>query len=532
MRTSPSFLWPSALVMIVAAPGVLAAPIDTAAEVAGIETAAQERTKVLLEPRTKLEEQFKAALKKLGEKVRATEDVEGELAALRALSELEAGTLVPGKIEHPGVAGLAKIHAEERRKLMEAAEPALKKVRDDQIAALVALGVNLENAGMFQDAKAVAAVKEAVEKGSAARMEVAMGYLEMPAAMRLRRKTEDRERMIQEAGGSVNSEQAVLQGLRWLKETQNADGSWTGSNQCAMTGFALLALLGHGESPGSAEFGETCLKGIQFLVNRAKAKDGVMDSSGDKLQFPYEHAIATQALAEALIFCENESVAVPGLRDAVFKAGQFIISNQHESGGWDYGYSETGARGGDLSVTSWQIGALAACQKSGVPLRNLTLCMRRALDYVEAKQGEDGGFGYEGPRDRPAPNGYQTLTGAGVFCLQLWDKKTAQTAQRGLRYIDSKSRFHFNGEDCDLYGLHYEALAMRQDGGKEGRKWHLFQARVMPQLIENQNPDGSWKAPGGGKKPNAVAAAFTSNVHYRNCLCLLILESYYRIVPE
>ena len=54
----------------------------------------------------------------------------------------------------------------------------------------------------------------------------------------------------------------------------------------------------------------------------------------------------------------------------------------------------------------------------------------------------------------------------------------------------------------------------------------------MPQLIENQNPDGSWKVPGGGKKPNAVAAAFTSNVHYRNCLCLLILESYYRIVPE
>jgi hypothetical protein len=54
----------------------------------------------------------------------------------------------------------------------------------------------------------------------------------------------------------------------------------------------------------------------------------------------------------------------------------------------------------------------------------------------------------------------------------------------------------------------------------------------MPQLIENQNPDGSWKAPGGGKKPNAVAAAFTSNVHYRNCLCLLILQSYYRIVPE
>lgn len=532
MRKFQLFLSSSALVMIVAAPGVLAAPIDTAAEVAGIETAAQERTKVLLEPRTKLEEQFKVALKKLGEQARETEDVEGELAALRALSELEAGTLVPGKIGHPGVAGLAKIHAEESRKLTEAAEPGLKQVRQDHIAALVALGVNLENAGMFQDAKAVAAVKEAVEKGSAARMEVAMGYLDMPAAMRLRRKAEDRERMIHEAGGSVDSEQAVLQGLRWLKETQNEDGSWTGSSQCAMTGLALLALLGHGESPGSAEFGETCLKGIQFLVKRGEAKDGVLSSSGEKTHLPYEHAIATQALAEALIYCENESVAVPGLRLMVLKAGQFIVSNQHESGGWDYGYDEQGARGGDLSVTSWQIGALSACRRSEARPHNLTRCMRKALEYVEARQGEGGGFGYAGKGDSHAPNGYHTLTGAGVFCLQQWDMGRSEIAQRGLRYLDSKSRFHFGGEDCDLYGLYHEALAMRQDGGKEGKKWHLFQARVMPQLVENQQPDGSWKAPGGGKKPNAVAAAFTSNVHYRNCLCLLILESYYRIVPE
>ena len=223
---------------------------------------------------------------------------------------------------------------------------------------------------------------------------------------------------------------------------------------------------------------------------------------------------------------------MPDLREMVLNAGQFIVNNQHETGGWDYGYNEAGARGGDLSVTSWQICALAACKKSVVPIKNMTKALRNALEYVEAKQGDDGGFGYEGPRDRPAPNGYQTLTGAGVFCLQLWSKSGSESAQRGLRYIDSKSRFNFNAEDCDLYGLNYEALATRQDGGKGGKKWNLFQARVMPQLIETQNPDGSWKVPGGGKKPNAVRAEFISNVHYRNCLCLLILESYYRIVPE
>lgn len=529
MKTSPSFLWPSALVMIVAAPEAKAAPIHTAAELAKIQTAAEERTKALLEPREKLEEQFKAALKKLGEKARETGDVAGELAVVRALNDLEAGTLAPGEIEHPGVAALAKIHAEESRKLFEAATAELAKVREEQLAAMADLGLKLEAAGMFQDAKAVAAAKEALEKGDGALMAAVTGYLEMPAALRFRRKAEDRERLIREAGGSIESEEAVLRGLRWLKETQNADGSWTGSNQCAMTGFALLALLGHGESPNSPEFGETCLKGIQFLVKRAKMKNGVMESSGDKLQFPYEHAIATQALAEALIFCENESVAVPDLREMVLNAGQFIINNQHESGGWDYGYSEAGARGGDLSISSWQIAALAACQKSRAPLKNLMLCMRRALDYVESRQGADGGFGYAGKGDSPAPNGYHTLTGAGMFCLQLWNKESAGSVRSGATYLGNKSRFNFHGEDCDLYGQFFESAAMLLRGGDA---WKLHQARVMPQLIENQNPDGSWRAPGGGKKPNAVAAAFVGNVHYRNCLCLLILESYYRIVLE
>lgn len=189
MRTSPLFLWPAALVMIVAAPAMQAAPIHTAAELAKIQTAAEERTKALLEPREKLEEQFKAALKKLGEKARETGDVEGELAVLRALNDLEAGTLAPGEIEHPGVAGLAKIHAEESRKLFEAATAELAEVREEQLAAMADLGLKLEAAGMFQDAKAVAAAKEALEKGDGALMAAVTGYLEMPASMRFRRKS-------------------------------------------------------------------------------------------------------------------------------------------------------------------------------------------------------------------------------------------------------------------------------------------------------------------------------------------------------
>ncbi len=527
MRIPPTFLWPAALVMMVAASAVQAAPIHTAAELAKIQTAADERTKALLEPRTKLDEQFKAALKKFGEKARATGDVAGELDALRALNDLEAGTLVPGQIEHPGVAGLAKIHAEESRKLVAVAMPGLQQIRVEKLAALRKLARRLEDAGMFEDAKALAPTIAGVEEEVKSPPEVGV-FMTLPRSMRFRTE-EKRRQMISLEGGTMESEEAVLKGLRWLKATQNADGSWTGGNQCAMTGLALLAYLGHSETPLSEEFGDSCLRAITFLIDRGMSKDGVMASSGEKNHLPYEHAIATYALAEAVAFCEQVNISIPNLPEVTLKAGQFIINNQHESGGWDYGYDEASGRGGDLSISSWQIMALAACREAGLPLKNLEPCIKRALDYVENRQDSSGGFGYAGKGDSHAPNGYHTLTGAGMLCLQMWNKVSAGSVRSGAKYLEKKSRFDFSGEDCDLYGHYFEALAMRLRGGDA---WKLHQARVMPQLIENQNPDGSWKMPGGGKKPNAVAAAFTSNVHYRNCLCILILESYYRVVLE
>lgn len=518
-----------AVAVVVMAAQAAVAGIDTAAEVAKIETAAEERTRALLEPRAKLDEKFKAALKKLEEKARATEDVAGELAVVRALNDLDAGTLDPGKIEHPGVAGLAKIHAEESRKLAEAAAPGLRQARMDQLVALRKLEKRLGNAGMTVDAKALAPVIARVEDEIASPPEETVAFFRpLPKSMRFR-NAEERMRMIELGGGSVESEEAVLKGLRWLKSTQNEDGSWMNHNQCSMTGLALLAYFGHCETPLSEEFGDSCLRAITFLVSRGMAKDGVLDSSGDKNQLPYEHAIATQALAEALAWCGQLNLNIPNLPEVTRKAGQFIVSNQHETGGWDYGYAEESGRGGDLSISSWQIMAVAACRDAGVPLKNLEPCIRRALDYVEARQGADGGFGYTGKGDSNAANGYHTLTGAGMISLQRWGKSSAASVRNGAKYIEKNSRFNYNGEDCDLYGHYYESLAMRQRGGDA---WKLYQARVMPQLIESQQEDGSWKAPGGGKKPNAVAPLYTSNVHYRNCLCLLILESYYRIVPE
>jgi hypothetical protein len=353
------------------------------------------------------------------------------------------------------------------------------------------------------------------------------GFGNIPATMRKRCSPEDRMARLTENGGTPQCEEAVLKGLRWLKSTQNPDGSWTGSNQCAMTGLALLAYLGHCETPLSEEFGDSCLKAITFLVNHGMAKNGTLWSTGEKNHFPYEHAIAAYALGEAATFCKQLNINVPNLLDVTQKAGQFIIDNQNKNGGWAYGYAQEGGHT-DLSVSAWQIQALKACKHTGLEFKDLSKTIRNALKYVEERQSSDGGFGYVGKGDSHAPNGYLTLTGAGMLCLQMWDKGSSSPVRDGGKYIQKNSKFGYNTADCDLYGHYYEGQAMMNRGADY---WKKYNAMFRDEVINNQNGDGSWKGVGGGQKINAVGATFTGNVHYRTCLCILMLEVYYRFLP-
>jgi hypothetical protein len=93
--------------------------------------------------------------------------------------------------------------------------------------------------------------------------------------------------------------------------------------------------------------------------------------------------------------------------------------------------------------------------------------------------------------------------------------------------MSKQSRFEYNTSFADLYGHFFESQAMLNRGGEQ---WRRYSAMTLDQLLVNQNPDGSWKAPGGGRIIRAVAPMF-QNAHYRTCLCTLMLEVYYRYLP-
>jgi hypothetical protein len=103
----------------------------------------------------------------------------------------------------------------------------------------------------------------------------------------------------------------------------------------------------------------------------------------------------------------------------------------------------------------------------------------------------------------------------------MWNQANSSAARKGLNHIAKNTKFGYNTKFCDLYGHYYECRAMKIGGGE---LWKKYRSTLLKELLENQSSDGSWPPPGGGHKPRAVAPMFIQDIHYRTCLCLLILE--------
>ena len=344
-----------------------------------------------------------------------------------------------------------------------------------------------------------------------------------PMAWKVRSDQAMREDRIATLGGEVKSEEAVLNALRWLKKTQSVDGSW-GPKKVAYTGLALQCFSGRGFSPLSEEFGECYTAGLTYLANISMKNKGRMaDNLADK-HWPYEHAIATEAVVEGFMICKLLGINFPNLEQAAQNGVQWIIDNQHKSGGWDYSYDETGARGGDLSISSWHINALHAARVAKIEARNMKVCMAKARQYVAARQASNGGFGYQGKTPVGSSNGHFTLTGAGVRALQICDlakgvSASSKEERKGIRHLVKEAKFDWENGPANLYELYHNCRALARRGGDA---WQACQKQWRDELVAHQSEDGSWS------KPAKPGIGNSGDAIYNTCLATLILESYYR----
>lgn len=345
-----------------------------------------------------------------------------------------------------------------------------------------------------------------------------------------------RAALVEAYGGTVESEAAVNNGLKWLVAHQLRDGSWNfnhtreacgddcthpgnnGQNTVAATSFALLCFLGAGHTHLEGDYQEVVASGLQYLLGKIEMGDYGADlreiTTGNSGM--YSQGLATIALCEAYGLSEDRHLK----QQAQFAVNFVCNAQDPRNGGWRYTFRpEDGV--GDVSVTGWQVMALTSARMSDlrVPLRN----RQQATRFLNSVQAGAGGFyGYTGPGRKPS------TTAVGLLCRMYlgWDSDHPGIIE-GVQALAQRGP-----SPVDMYYNYYATQVMHHWGGGDWDRWN----RVMrEQLVESQdreghaagswspvNPDGSQRDPHGAAPGGRL---------YATAMAILTLEVYYRHLP-
>jgi hypothetical protein len=195
----------------------------------------------------------------------------------------------------------------------------------------------------------------------------------------------------------------------------------------------------------------------------------------------------------------------------------FIVSAQHEGGGWRYSPGQAG----DTSVTGWHIMALKSAQMAGLDVPEIT--MKKAQRYLDSCCApSDEGYGYVGPGSTP------TMTAVGLLCrqyLQSWGPQNI----RLIKAIDNhiKPQMGPGGPRKHIYLYYYATQVMHHFGGEAWKQWNepMREFLVNTQDKNPKSPQfGSWPAASDAHGASGGRLMITS-------LNLLTLEVYYRHLP-
>jgi hypothetical protein len=356
------------------------------------------------------------------------------------------------------------------------------------------------------------------------------------------------DRLKKFAGGyGEQVESAVLRALEWLASQQKPGGEWgdiskhnqtwhsrkwtssMGNDQrtARLTALCLLAFLAHGETPQSAQFGDTVQRAIEYLLAQQNPETGLFvplaesrpEKSGEDLGV-YAHAQATYALAEAYALTR-----APALKRPVEQGLQVIINGQLENGAWGNWYEQNIA---DASATSWQIQALKAAAAAGIQMPALDVAMQKASGGVNYLYKGEGVWYYRKGAVLAMPReGGPIMSGAMVLSLQLLGLHNDPMVLAGLRYMNDFGVTEWNKAWENpinkslpaTYEWYYNTQAVFQRGGS---RWTSWNADFAPMLLSHQNPEGWWL--GIGQEPGEEQI-------YSTGLCTLALQVYYRILP-
>lgn len=333
-------------------------------------------------------------------------------------------------------------------------------------------------------------------------------------------------------GGNTFTERRVKWGLKWLAEHQEYDGYWScskfgGSGQHkggaadthanggdeAVTGLALLAFLGAGNSVDYGRYRDTVRRGAKWLLTRQQPS-GVIGIH------KYVGGITLMAIAEVYGMAKPGRQFTQQLRVAAQKAVDWGVKSQCDKGGWNY--SPGGSRN-DQSVTGWWVMGLKSAYVAGLKVPMGTF--KKALHFHREWTNEYGASGYCAPASEKP--GSIRMSAVANTCLQfLGEDRNSGKLVATAQLITAPQNLPGNGR-VDFYLMYYQALGLFQMGTKSPY-WLVYNEKMKALLLGTQVMTGTVQDKKGSW--NYADAAFGESWGRvgETALGSLMLEVYYR----
>ena len=328
---------------------------------------------------------------------------------------------------------------------------------------------------------------------------------------------------LQRTGGNARTEAAVEAALRFLAAAQRADGAWdprasgagrefgtvlgarrpgTGSRaESAITGLALLSLMGAGHTHNEGDYADTVYRGLAYLIGK-QAPDGSLAGNAAPFAANYSHGMAALAMCEAAAMT-RDAAAIESARRAV----AYTVSQQHPTtGGWRYVPGDPG----DLSQLGWQAMVLDGGHRAGLAIDPRAVAgIQRFL--LSVRQGRHGGLASYRPNEQPS----RTMTAEALATRLLIGQ-----AVRDDEITEAEGYLLHQppgvGKD-NYYYWYYATLALHQ---LQDDAWDRWNTALQQRLLATQQADGSWSA-------NTLWGGYGGTV-YTTSMATLCLEVYYR----
>lgn len=318
-------------------------------------------------------------------------------------------------------------------------------------------------------------------------------------------------------GGNQQTEAAVDMGLQWLKRNQRRDGSWSLSgpysggsrseNNLAATAMALLAFQGSGHTHLQGKYQKVVAKGWRFL-RKLQDENGNFWKGGIQHHRLYSQGQASIAICELYGMTKDSE-----FRELAQRAIDYAVRIQDELGGWRY---QPGSES-DTSVTGWFMMALQSGRMSGLEVPAETL---KAISYYLDMAAEEGGARYA---YMPGNGGSLAMTAEGLLCRQYLGWR--QNDRRMVLGATALAMESINWANQDVYQWYYATQMLHNMEGDLWTEWNQVMRKTIP---EHQTTAGREK---GSWAPSNDRWGSYGGRLYTTCMCIYMLEVYYRHLP-